>query len=187
MRIRSKLLLPLLLAIQAAAGPPDSKAESATTKADKIARYVEARQKEEARIAELVQKSELICVAKVTMSGLSASHGDAGMTIELSVEKVLKGDKRQEGAKIEAAYGGTYIADPDDPVRAEAPLGRMVVFLKPFEFQTAFVVSDSYFGVLPYSSTVVVAVRLLEAAAERERGAKQGEQAAPSDGEKPSN
>ena len=177
--------MTILLSAQADAGPPESKAESATTRADMIAHYKEERQKEEARFAELVQKSELICVAQVAMSGMSASHGDAGMSIELSVEKVLKGDKRHEGAKIEAGYGGTYIADPDDPVRAEAPLGRMVVFLEPLKFEPGFVVSDSYFGVLPYSSTVVVAVRLLEAAVERERGAKQGEQAAPSDGDKP--
>lgn len=129
--------------------------------AEEIEKYVEEKRAEHDRFADLVRKSSLICIGRVTTDGINSSLGCAGMHIRVSVEKVLKGDTSHSGSDVSAYYGGTYYMgeDEEDSIRAQAPEGRFIVFLKPSPYDSPFTVSDAYFGVLPYSSTAAVAIR----------------------------
>ncbi|WP_353567475.1 hypothetical protein [Haloferula sargassicola] len=118
---------------------------------------------EEDRFRQLADRSDLICIAEVTQGGINSTMGHAGMTIELKVEKVLKGDEFLRGKALSVYYGGLYLVgddeDGEESIMPQAPTGRLIVFARTSEDGPRFSITDRFFGVLPYSSTIEVALR----------------------------
>jgi hypothetical protein len=106
----------------------------------------------------LVSASDLICVAKVEFTSIRSSHGIAAIGLQLSVEQVLKGPGKLTGQEVEAFYTALYGGDEDGWIKAEAPSGKMIVFLQLDKETGRYHLPESLFGVLPYSSTGVIAV-----------------------------
>ena len=129
---------------------------------EEIAANIAESKAEQQRFKELVDRSDLIVVGAPETWGVNSSLGSSGITLRITVSKVLKGPANLRGEKLVASYGGYYRSheDPAKAVRSQAPKGKMVVFLKraPEYYDSDYAVVDQYFGVLPYSSTVEVGV-----------------------------
>lgn len=127
---------------------------------------------------QILEKSDLVCVAFIEVTKISGSHGVAGLSLDVKITDVLKGPKELSGKTIQAGYGSSYDANPDRRIEAAVPdpKTKTILFLRKalIDGESVYFLVDEIFGLLPYTSTTHIWVDIIQRRAEhaeKEKGA----------------
>lgn len=128
--------------------------------------------------SQILEKSELVCVAFIEVTEISGSHGVAGLSLDVKITEVLKGPKELAGKTIQAGYGSSYDANPDRRIEVAVPdpKTKTILFLRKavVDGESVYFLVDDIFGFLPYTSTTHIWVDVIQRRAEhaeKEKGA----------------
>lgn len=125
---------------------------------------------------QILEKSDLVCVAFIEVMDIKGSHGVASLTLDVKITDVLKGPKELSGKTIQAGYGSSYDANPDRRLKPEVPdpKTKTILFLRKavVEGESVYFLVDDIFGLLPYTSTTHIWVDIIQRRAEHDEEKK---------------